>query len=117
MLPDAGTSPNQPPEAETPYSTAGRWRPLLHGILLILFGVGLYFMTVVVAGFSRLIPGIEIRRLLNTTLWYSGLPVFAGCCLCALELLLLLPKSRRNPRVYFADPAGTRLTVVLTAYN
>lgn len=118
MLPDASSSPNQrPQEAENPYSVARQWRPLLYGLLLILFGFGLYLTTVLVAGFSRLLPGIQLGRLLHTTIWYSGLPVFAGCCLCALELILLLPKSRRNPRVHYADPAGTRVTVVLTAYN
>lgn len=118
MLPDTGTSPNQQSlESENPYSVSGRWRLLLYGILLILVSFGLYLTTVLVAGFSRLIPGLQLRWLLQTTLWYSGLPLFAGCCLCAVELFLLVPKFRRDPRVLFADPAGTRLTVVLTAYN
>lgn len=118
MLPDAETEPNRrSPDAEIPYSPTGRWPLLLYGILLILSGFGLYFTTVLVAAFSRLIPGIQLGPLLHFTIWYSGVPVFAGACLCALDLFLLLPKSRRDPRVRFADPAGTRLTVVLTAYN
>lgn len=90
---------------------------MLYGLLLILLGFGLYLTTVVLAGFSRLIAGDQLGPLLRATLWYSGLPVFGGLCLCALELMVLLPKSRRNPRVHYVDPAGTRLTVVLTAYN
>ena len=89
----------------------------MFGILLILTGFGLYLTAVVVAGFTRLIPGVQLGWFLRATLWYSGLPVFAGFCLCALELFLLLPKSRSDPRVHFASPAGTQLTVVLTAYQ
>jgi hypothetical protein len=118
MLPDARNSPDQrSPEAESPYTVARRWRPLLYGLLLILFGFWVYLTTVVLAAFSRLIPGVQLSRILHATLWYSGLPVFGGICLCALELFLLLPRSRRDPGVPFAHPADTRLTVVLTAYN
>ena len=124
MQPEASTSPNQrPPEAEKPYSATGRWHALLYGILLILFGFGLYLTTVALAAFSRLaglgrlIPGDPIGQFLHATLWYSGLPVFVGFCLCALELFVLLPRSRRDPCVQSAYTADTRLTVVLTAYN
>jgi glycosyltransferase involved in cell wall biosynthesis len=64
-----------------------------------------------------LIPGSTFGQLLRATLWYSGLPVLAGLCLCALELLLLLPRSRNSCGVLLEDPGDKRMTVVLTAYN
>jgi glycosyltransferase involved in cell wall biosynthesis len=64
-----------------------------------------------------LIPGNPFGPFLHATLWYSGLPVFAGLCLCALELFLLLPRCRRNRSVQMEHLAENRLTVVLTAYN
>src|SRR5215467_6756946 len=75
MAPDASVSPSQrQSEAESPYLVKGRWRPLLYGILLILSGFGLYLTAVVLAGFSRLIPGSPFGQFLRVTLWYSGLP-------------------------------------------
>jgi glycosyltransferase involved in cell wall biosynthesis len=90
---------------------------LLHGVLLILFGFALYLTTVVLAGLSRLVPGSPFGQLLRATLWYSGLPVFAGLGLCAVELFLLLPRSRHTRSVLVEAPAEKRMTVVLTAYN
>ena len=117
MAPDASIlSSQQSQEAEGPYTVRSRWRPLLHGVLLILLGFSLYLTTVVLAGFSRLI-GSPFRELLRATLWYSGLPVFVGLCLCAVELFLLLPRSRHSRRVLLEDAGDGRLTVVLTAYN
>ena len=124
MQPEACTSPRQPPpEPDTPYSATGRWHPLLYGILLIVSGFGLYLATVALAAFSRLaglvglIPADPLRQSLHTALWYIGMPVFAGFCLCALELVVLLPRSRRDTCAHSACTADTRLTVVLTAYN
>jgi hypothetical protein len=42
--------------------------------------------------------------------------LFVGMCLCAFQLFLLLPKSRREP-VHFTHPTEARMTLVLTAYN
>jgi len=118
MSPGVSASPDKgTPAAEPPYSVERRWRPLLYGLLLVLSGMGLYLATVVLAGFSRLIAGNRFGPFLQTTLWYSGLPVFAGLSLCALDFLWVLPRIRRAPAVPLSHPADTRLTVVLTAYN
>ena len=44
-------------KTESPYLTERRWRPLLHGVLLILFGLWLYLTTVVLAVAGGLIKG------------------------------------------------------------
>jgi molybdopterin-guanine dinucleotide biosynthesis protein A len=119
MLPNTSAALNQrPSETESSYAVDYRWRPLLYGLLVILFGFGLYLTTVVLAALSRLIPGSHFGPILHSMLWYSGLPVFAGICLCAVELFLLLPiTTGRRPKLHFEDPGNTQLTVVLTAYN
>jgi Glycosyl transferase family 2 len=118
MLPDATASRSQPPlAAESPYGLGARPRLLLYGLLLVLLGFCLYLATVLLAGFSRLIPGTHLGPWLRPILWYSGLPVFAGICLCALELFVVLPRAHRAGFVGFEDLANKNLTVVLTAYN
>lgn len=78
MLPDSSTCPIRPSqEAQSPYIVTHQWRPLLYGLLLILGGFGLYLTTVLLAAFSRLIPGLQVSPLLHATIWYSGMPVFA----------------------------------------
>jgi glycosyltransferase involved in cell wall biosynthesis len=90
---------------------------LLHGVLLILFGLWMYLTTVVLAAVARLIQGNPLEQFLHATLWYSGLPTFCGLCLCAVELFLLLPTHQRSRNPLFEHRTDNRLTVVLTAYN
>lgn len=118
MRPNAAEpTSSQDPTAETPYRAASAWRPLLYGVLLTLFGFSTYFATVLLAAISRVISGNHSAPLLQLAVWYSGVPVFAGTCLCALGLLVMLPRSKHVAFVPFEDPVEKQVTVVLTAYN
>jgi len=102
------------PEAVEPIR---RLPALLFGLLLIGVGFTAYLGTVLLAGLAALIPGKFSVLWLHSVLWYTGMPVFAGIVLCALDLFVLSLKRPKREFVPIEEPAIKDLTVVLTAYN
>ena len=96
---------------------ARRFRALLYGLLLIGLGFAIYVGTVVFAALCHLMPGDFFTTLLHDVIWYTGMPVFAGLLLCALDLFVLLGRRPKRDHVAFEAPDIKQLTVVLTAYN
>jgi glycosyltransferase involved in cell wall biosynthesis len=96
---------------------ARRFRALLYGLLLIGIGFAIYVGAVVLAALRHLIPGDFLTTLLHDVIWYTGMPVFAGLRLCALDLFVLLRRRPKRDYVAFEAPDIKQLTVVLTAYN
>jgi glycosyltransferase involved in cell wall biosynthesis len=96
---------------------AHRFRALLYGLLLVGLGFTLYVCTVVLAGLRNLIPGDFFGAWLHAFIWYTGMPVYAGLLLCALDLFVLLRRRPKRDHVAFEAPDIKQLTVVLTAYN
>jgi glycosyl transferase family 2 len=89
------------------------------GTLLVVFGVGLYFFSIVFSVFRLLFQLPEPFRSWNVAiLWYSGVPATLGLGLAALDLALLFPAKRRSSRRKVLNPlADRRVVVALTAYN
>ena len=89
------------------------------GTLLVVFGVGLYFFSIVFSAFRLLFQlGEPFRSWNMAILWYSGVPSTLGVGLAALDLALLLPAKRRSSRRKVLNAVADRSVVVaLTAYN
>ena len=104
----------------TSATQARRLPPLFFaGILMIVFGLGVYFFGIVFSMFRLILQLEEPFYTWNTRiLWYSGLPTTLGVCLAALDLALLFPAKRRESRRRILAPVLDRHVVVaLTAYN
>jgi hypothetical protein len=101
----------------SPYMPRRRFRGLLYGLLLGAIGFSLYILAVVLAGFHLFFLGSYLGPWLQRTIWYSGVAVFLGIFLCAVDLFVLLPRYARRTHVPFDRPTNEYLTVVLTAYN
>jgi len=104
----------------TSATQARRLPPLFFvGILLIVFGLGVYFFGIVFSMFRLIFQLEEPFYTWNMRiLWYSGLPTTLGVCLAALDLALLFPAKRRESRRRILAPVLDRHVVVaLTAYN
>src|SRR5664279_2036717 len=89
---------------------ARRFRALLYGLLLVGLGFTLYICMVVLAGFRHLIPGDFLGAWLHDFIWYTGMPVFAGLLLCALDLFVLLRQRPKRDQVAFEIPDTKQLT-------
>jgi len=93
--------------------------PLLaYGLCFIVFGFSIYLFGVLLA-FPRNILGLgeSYLRLNEFLVWYSGVPVFFGLTLAAIDLFILLPKKRLVARTQIEPVSNRAITVVLTAYN
>ena len=104
----------------TSATQARRLPPLFFaGILMIVFGLGVYFFGIVFSMFRLILQLEEPFYTWNMRiLWYSGLPTTLGVCLAALDLALLFPAKRRESRRRILAPVLDRHVVVaLTAYN
>jgi hypothetical protein len=91
----------------------------LFGGLSILFGLGMYFVGMML-GIVRLVLvlGEPYRRYEQAIVWYSGIPFTLGLILAAIDLGLLLPNKRKRSRRVGLEPVADRhAVVVLTAYN
>jgi hypothetical protein len=90
---------------------------LLYGVLLSLAGFAVFVLVggadVLFALFLGRRPGL----LSHGAYLSSGMTVWVGIVLALIDVFLFLPEKRRKPLVPFDPPAGTDLTVVLTAYN
>lgn len=90
---------------------------LMHGVMLVLFGLCMYVAGVAL-GLPRLL--FHLTSLLPYSqwlVWYSGIPTLTGLLLAATDIFALLP-FKRGPRA--AEPIFGRpekVTVALTAYN
>lgn len=90
---------------------------LLYGLLLGLAGF-LFFSAGAAADLAaRVVAGQEPPSWVGKTYLWSGLLVWAGAALAAIDLFVLLPVKRHDRRVVWDPPANSRITVVLTAYN
>jgi len=90
-----------------------------YGALLIVAGLGIYYLGIVLS-ISRLALdlGEPVRTWNNWIIWYSGVPSTLGLLLAATDLALLLPgKRKRLRREKLAPVADPRVVVALTAYN
>ncbi|MCX7806924.1 MAG: glycosyltransferase family 2 protein, partial [Planctomycetota bacterium] len=90
---------------------------LLYGVLaalagLVLFAAGSAADIVLHAWGKTAIPGWVERLYLA-----SGVALWTGAALSAIDLIVLLKGKRRERTVTWAPPANPALTVVLTAYN
>ncbi|MBV9200691.1 MAG: glycosyltransferase family 2 protein [Alphaproteobacteria bacterium] len=104
----------------TAFLTGARDIPLfLFGILLMLFGMAVYFFGLF---FSIVRIGLHLgepfRAWNEALVWYSGVPSTFGLVLAAMDLFLLLPgKRRRSHYSPLTEVTDRRLVVTLTAYN
>ena len=92
---------------------------LLYGVLLICLGLVLYLTGVLMSVPRHLAGNPRGFLVFNEWLvWYSGMPMFFGIMLCAIDLFVLLG-GKRSPNIEVRnDPiANRRLVVALTAYN
>lgn len=94
----------------------------LWGLLLILAGLSVYLFGVIFSLVRLLLAlGPEAQRWNQALVWYSGVPTTLGLLLASVDLGLMLPRKRRNPRWVEGTeggPLGNPLvTVALTAYN
>lgn len=81
-------------------------------------GFSLYTAAVLVAPLRHVISSSVLDTVLHVAVWYSGAPIFAGFCLCAVDLFVLLPRRKLGRAVVRVDdPLESTLTVVLTSYN
>ena len=107
-------APELPIAATRPRSTKAP--PLmLYGVLVLVFGFGLYTCVAVAAFIAALITpsaGWSVPLMRDI-----GLIIVAGLALIAIELKFLLPCKRSDRRVPHDPVPNTQLTVVLTAYN
>jgi GT2 family glycosyltransferase len=106
-----------PPEIR-PVSRALRAQPwLLYGIYLFCLGTVMYVAGILMV-FPRYIPGLYnlLTPVAEWLVWYSGMPMVLGLALSLIDLLFVF-ESKRPLRQYREEPADSRLTVALTAYN
>lgn len=109
-----------PPSPPSSHTTPKRQATLLlYGVLLICLGLACY-LTGVLMSVPRHLAGNPPGFLLfnEWLVWYSGMPIFFGITLCAIDLFVLLG-GKRSPNIEVRnDPiANRRLVVALTAYN
>lgn len=91
----------------------------LYGFCLASLSIPLYLAGVVMAIPRRLLlpDSSTLLRLNEGLVWYSGLPLTAGCLLLALDLWRKVAHSRAIRSIANIPDDSNRLTVALTAYN
>ena len=91
---------------------------LMYGMLSVCFGLVMYLFGVLLA-LPRYLLGLNaiLLPINEWIVWYSGVPIMAGCALALGDLLFLFRFKRRDNRVRVDDIANLGLTVALTAYN
>lgn len=90
---------------------------LLYGLLAALAGFALFASAAAVELGSRVATAGRGPEWITRTYFWSGLTVWFGAALCAIDLFILLPVKRRMREVVWRPPENRRLTVTLTAYN
>src|SRR5690349_9029882 len=89
------------------------------GCILILVGIAMQ-LTASALSLIRLtfFPTPQAAQLVANILWYSGMPVSLGLICAGLDLFVLLPGKRRQPRrIENCPPTPTRMAVALMSYN
>ena len=91
----------------------------MYGILLIVAGVTVYMLGVVLSVPRYLLGNpVWFVTLCEWIAWYSGMPIFFGLVLAAIDLFVLLRRKRSlEPDVRRDVLANERLVVALTAYD
>jgi hypothetical protein len=90
---------------------------LLYGVLLALAGITVFVLLAGSDVILALLLGRWPAQSSHSAYLATGMAVWVGIVLALIDLFLFLPKKRREPLVRFDPPAGSDLTVVLTAYN
>ena len=90
---------------------------LLYGVVVFVIGFGVYLVGTVVLIWSTLFRDGAGRAWSGTILFWSGVLVWLGVALAAVDLFVLLPYKRKERRIEPEYPVVRDLTVVLTAYN
>lgn len=90
---------------------------LLYGVILFGCGLAIYLVGSAVEIVSGLLPRGAGAGWSQLVLAGSGVLVWTGAGLAAVDLFVLLPQKRQPPRTYLDYPHVQDLTVVLTAYN
>ena len=91
---------------------------MLYGVLAVCLAFVMYF-----SGVAAVLPGRLLgldRYVLPVSewlVWFSGMPLVAGCGLILFDLFVCLPKKRRKEDVRFDLLSDRKVTVALTAYN
>lgn len=92
---------------------------LMYGVLCISSGIIMYLFGIVFT-LPRLLlgNGAWLRAVNEWIVWYSGVPLMAGLCLSAVDLLILLGGKRAGRVEVRYEPAPNQsLVVALTAYD
>jgi hypothetical protein len=90
---------------------------LLYGVLLGLCGFLLFGAGSAADIALRLTAAEQHPEWCRSVYLWSGLAVWAGAALSAIDLFVLLPVKRRHHSVIWDPPQNRSLTVMLTAYN
>lgn len=119
---EAGSGESLPGAGSTDWPDghpAGRTWFALYGFCLASLSIPLYLAGVVMAIPRRLLmpDSTALLRLNEGLVWYSGLPLTAGCLLLALDLWRKVARSRAIRSIANIPDDKNRLTVALTAYN
>ena len=91
---------------------------LMYGMLSVCFGLTMYLFGVLLV-LPRYLLGLNavLLPINEWIVWYSGVPIMAGCALALGDLAFLFRLKRRDNRLRVDDIANLGLTVALTAYN
>lgn len=114
-----------PSPVSRPAPLINRWWPapfLLWGIMMTIIGFAIYLFGILLSILRLLLNlGSGLYEWNQAIIWYSGIPTTLGVILCAIDLLFMLRRKRRNPRWVEGNESGelekSPVTVVLTAYN
>jgi len=87
------------------------------GVLVIFIGIFLYLMGVFIASLNKIITSDVIFHLSHNLVWYSGIPIVVGVILILHDIILIVPKKRKNKILKNNPPKNSKLVVTLTAYN
>lgn len=87
------------------------------GVLIIFIGIFLYLMGVFIASINKIITYDAIFYLSHNLVWYSGIPIIVGIALILHDIILIVPKKRKNKILKNNPPKNSKLVVTLTAYN
>ncbi|MCX7806335.1 MAG: glycosyltransferase, partial [Planctomycetota bacterium] len=90
---------------------------LLYGVLAILAGLALFAAASAVDVVLRALGKSAIPRWVEQLYLASGVGLWTGAGLSAIDLFVLLKSKRRERVVVWNPPSNPALTVVLTAYN
>lgn len=113
----AATRPSDVADYKRTFAHPGRWRLVVAGVSLNLFGLALFFLASVAAVYRFLTHQLDERAAVVLLLISATSAMSCGTLLILLDLFVLLPLKRQRTMVAFDDLPNRQLTVVLTAWN